>query len=60
MRKIGEALDWLSCFALGVLTFVLSATGDLHWLWTFPAWGALGVGWFNLRRMWREHKEQDR
>lgn len=56
MRKIGETLDWLSCFALGTMTFFLSATGDLHWLWTFPGWGALGVGWINLRRMWREHR----
>lgn len=43
MLKVGEALDGLSCLIAGGVLFILSVT-DWSWLWSFPAYGAVGVG----------------
>lgn len=40
----------LSC---GVICY-LSGAGDLHWLWTIPAWGAGVVGFNGLKDMYDE------
>lgn len=34
----------------------LSGAGDLHWLWTVPAWGAGAVGFNGLKDMYDARK----
>lgn len=48
MKNLTKIINAISCLTVGMLIFVLNVTGDIHWLWSFPAWAVFALGWIDL------------